>query len=99
MKYCGAGWLVGSVALRDPNVGEVLPGELQMTFDVLADNGLFVSASHVVPFDTVAVEVVEDGQASLFLASFAAFAVIRLAHSTPAEERTKSTFKICGSKK
>ena len=87
MKYCNKNVRrCSSVArLRDPNVGEVLPCEVQMTFDVLADDGFFVGASDVVPFDTVAVEVVEDGQASLFLASFATFTVIRLAHSGTAK--------------
>ena len=38
-----------------------------------------MGAGHVVPFDAVAVEVVEDGQAGLLLASLAALAVVGLA--------------------
>lgn len=40
-------------------------GVSQMSWVVLADNGLLVVASHVVPFHSVSIEVVEDGHASL----------------------------------
>ena len=40
-----------------------------MTLDVLADDGLLVLAGHVVPFDAVAVEIVQDGHAGLGLAT------------------------------
>ena len=53
--------------LRDPDVGEGLPGEVEMSLDVLADDGLLVVAGHVVPLDTVPVEVVQHGHARFSL--------------------------------
>ena len=44
--------------LGDPDVGEGLPGEVEVTLDVLADDGLLVVAADVVPLDAVSVEVV-----------------------------------------
>ena len=58
-----------------------------MSFDVLADNGLLVGARDVVPFDAVAVKVVEDGQTSLFFAALAALAVIGLANAVAAKKK------------
>jgi hypothetical protein len=48
----------GEKCLGDPDVGEGLPGEGEMTLYVLADDGLLVVAGHVVPLDPVPVEVV-----------------------------------------
>ena len=59
--------------LGDPDVGEGLPGEVEVSLDVLADDGLLVVAADVVPFDAVAVEIVEDRHARL-----ASLAVVRL---------------------
>jgi len=55
--------------LRDADVGESLPGKVEVSGDVFADDGLGVVASHVVPLDPVPVEVVEDGQTGLFALS------------------------------
>jgi len=49
----------GEKCLGDPDVGEGLPGEGEMTLYVLADDGLLVVAGHVVPLDPVTVEVVQ----------------------------------------
>ena len=67
-----------AVGLGDVDVREVLSGVLDVTLSVLAHDGFFVSAGYVVPFDAIAVEVVEHGQAGLFFASFLAFSVIGL---------------------
>ena len=65
--------------LRNVDVRECLPGELNMSFHVLADDGLLVLAGHVVPLDPVAVEVVEDGQAGFGIAAILdLFPIIRL---------------------
>ena len=48
---------------------EGLPGILDVSLDVLADDGLLVLAGDVVPLDAVAVEVVEDGQARFRVAA------------------------------
>ena len=45
------------VCLRDLDVGELSAGVLDVSLDVLADDGLLVVAGHVVPFDTVLLEV------------------------------------------
>jgi len=50
-----------------------LSGKVKVTLGILADDGLLVVAGHVVPFDPVAVEVVQDGQAGLVLASLLVF--------------------------
>jgi hypothetical protein len=49
----------GKKCLGDPDVGEGLPGEGEMTLYVLADDGLLVVAGHVVPLDPVTIEVVQ----------------------------------------
>ncbi len=41
------------VCLWDSDVWELLSGVLEMSLDVLADDGLLVAAVHVVPFDAV----------------------------------------------
>ena len=41
------------------DVGEGLPGKVEVSGDVFADDGLGVVASHVVPLDPVPVEVVQ----------------------------------------
>ena len=53
------------LSLGDPDVGEGLPGKVQVTLDVLAHNGLLVVAGDVVPLDAISVEVVQHGQAGL----------------------------------
>ncbi len=60
--------------LGDPDVGELLPGVVEVTLHVLADDGLLVVAAHVVPLDAVAVEVVQHRHARL-----TALAVVGLA--------------------
>ena len=42
-----------------------MSGKVKVTLGILADDGLLVVAGHVVPFDPVAVEVVQDGQTGL----------------------------------
>ena len=68
--------------LGDPDVGEGLPGEVEVTLDVLADDGLLVVAADVVPLDAVSVEVVENGHARL-----SSLAVVRL--PLPRSEKQK----------
>jgi len=51
--------------LRYSNVGEGLSGKVEVSLDVFADDRLLVVAGNIVPFDSIAVEVVEDGQAGL----------------------------------
>ena len=46
-------------------LGESLSGKVEVTFDVFTDDWLLVVAGDVVPFDTVAVVVVQDSHASL----------------------------------
>ncbi len=53
--------------LRNVDVAESLAGKVKVTLGILTDDGLLMMASNVVPFDSVSVEVVENGQASLFL--------------------------------
>ena len=55
--------------LRDVDVGEGLPGKVEVSGDVFADDGLGVVAGHVVPLDPVPVKVVEDGQTGLLALS------------------------------
>ena len=50
-----------------------MSGKVQVTLGILANDGLLVMAGHVVPFDPVAVEVVQDGQAGLVLTSLLLF--------------------------
>ena len=69
-------FVVSSFFLWDPDVGEGLPGKVEVSLDVLADDGLLVGASDVVPLDTVAVEVVQNGHARL-----TALAIVWLAAS------------------
>ena len=40
-----------------------------MSFGVLADDRFLVVAGHIVPFDTISVEVIQDSQASLIFTS------------------------------
>jgi hypothetical protein len=61
-----------------PDVGEGLPGKVQVTFSVLADNRFLVAASHIVPFNAIAVKVVKDGQTGLLFTSLGMFTIIRL---------------------
>ena len=56
----------------DPDVGECPLGKVDVSGDVLANDGLGVVAGHVVPLDAVTIKVVEDGQASLVRALLAA---------------------------
>ena len=51
----------------DANIGEGLPGELQVSLDVLADDRLLVVAPDVVPLDPITVEVVQHRHAGLGL--------------------------------
>ena len=58
-----------AIFLGDLNVWKRLPGVLYVTLDVFADDGLLVLASHVMPLDAVAVEVVEHGHARFGVAA------------------------------
>ena len=69
---------VGFCCLRDPEVGEALPGEVDVSLDILADDGLLVGAGNVVPFDAITVEVVENGHAGLSLSPLTSLAVVGL---------------------
>jgi len=51
---------------------------------VLTDDWLLVVARHIMPLDTVSVEVVEDGHTSLLISSLSVFPVIGLGHTVPA---------------
>lgn len=75
--------------LRDPQVGEALPGKVDVSLHVLADDGLLVGAGNVVPFDSVAVEVVEDSHAGLGLSALATLAVVRLTDARTAKKERK----------
>ena len=48
------------------NVGECATGKGKMTFDVFADNWLFVMTSNIVPFDSISIKVVKYGKTGLF---------------------------------
>jgi len=50
---------------------------------VFAYDWLLVVARHVVPFDSVSIEVVEDSHAGLLLTTLPVFSVVRLSHSVP----------------
>jgi len=52
-------------------LGSLGTGVFQKRFAVLADEGLLVVASNVVPFDTIVIEVVQNGQARFSLVVFA----------------------------
>jgi len=54
---------------------------------VLADNWLLMMASHIVPFDTISIEVVENSHASLLISSLSVLSVIRLGNTVPASMR------------
>jgi len=54
---------------------------------VLTDDWLLVVACHVMPLDTVSVEVVEDGHTGFLLSSLSVFSVIWLGHTIPASVR------------
>lgn len=64
--------------------------EVHQLFAVFADERLLVVASNVVPFDSVVVEVVQDGQARLSLIIFAIVG-LRAAITTSVRPVTKST--------
>ena len=51
----------------DANIGEGLPGELEVSLDVLADDRLLMVAPDVVPLDPIPVEVVQHRHARLGL--------------------------------
>ena len=74
--------------LWDADVGEGLPGKVEVSGDIFADDGLGVVASHVVPFDPVPVKVVEDGQAGLL-----ALSAVGLGPARTAKEREHISFK------
>jgi len=50
---------------------------------VFAYDWLFMVARHIVPFDSVSIEVVEDSHAGLLLTTLPVFSVVRLSHSVP----------------
>jgi len=64
---------LGNVAVW---VGEA--GEPQQLFGVFTHPGLDVVAGYIVPFDTIIVEIVEDGDASLIIAGLAELPVVWL---------------------
>jgi len=51
---------------------------------VLADDWFLVMARHVMPLDTISIEVVEDGHARLLLPALSVLPVIGLGHTVPA---------------
>lgn len=53
-------------------------GVVEQLVRVLAHPGLFVQARDIVPFDAVAVEVVEDSHAALLASAFLVFAAVGL---------------------
>ncbi len=63
-------------------MGKRLPGEVEVPLHVLADDGLLVAASDVVPLDAVPVEVVEHRHARLRLAALPVLPVIRLPNTS-----------------
>lgn len=66
--------------LRYPDVRESLPSKVQVTLGIFTNDGFFMVTSHIVPFDTVTVEVVQNSQTSLIFTSLLnLFTVVRLA--------------------
>jgi len=59
----------------------------QMTGLVLAYDRFFVVARHVVPLDSVSIEVIEDGHASFLLSTLPMFPVVRLSNPVPSSMR------------
>ena len=77
---------------RNLDVREGLPSKVQVTLSIFTNDGFFVVTSNVVPFDTVTVEVVQDGQTSLIFTSLLdLFTVVRLA-SGGVESGNKKSF-------
>ena len=62
----------GFACLWDTDVGECVPGKVQVSGDIFTDDGLGVVASHIVPFDSVTVKVVQHSHASLVRSGFTA---------------------------
>jgi len=59
----------------------------QMAGFVLAYDRFFVVARHVVPLDSVSIEVVEDSHARFLFSTLSMFPVVRLSHSVPSSMR------------
>ena len=53
--------------LRDSDIREGLSGKVKMTLDIFTDDWFLVMTGNIVPFNPVAVEVVENGHAGLTL--------------------------------
>ena len=78
--------------LRYPDVRESLPSKVQVTLGIFTNDGFFMVTSHIVPFDTVTVEVVQNSQTSLIFTSLLnLFTVVRLA-SGGVESGNKKSF-------
>lgn len=63
-------WVGGKVGRREAlETDSRVPGahKVEELIAILADEGLDVVAGHVVPFHTIVVEVVQDGQTRLFV--------------------------------
>jgi len=55
----------------------------EVTWLVLTDDRLLMMACHVVPLDSISVEVVEHCHASLLISSLSVFSVIGLSQTVP----------------
>ena len=62
----------GFACLWNTDVGERVPGKVQVSGDIFTDDGLGVVASHIMPFDSVTVKVVQHSHASLVRSGFTA---------------------------
>ena len=61
------------------NFGELLTGKLQVTCGVFANDWLLMVTSYVVPFDAIAIKVVQDSHTGLILSTLLYFlSVVRL---------------------
>jgi len=69
---------------RDLDVWKGPPGKVQVSLDVLTNDGLGVVAGHVVPLDAVAIEVVQHCQASLLALATVGLALAGSASVRPA---------------
>jgi len=58
-----------------------------MTGFVLTYDWFFMVAGHVVPFDSVSIEVVKDGHAGLLISSLPVFSVVGLSNPVPSSMR------------
>ena len=58
------------------NFGELLTGKLQVTCGVFANDWLLMVTSYVVPFDAIAIKVVQDSQTSFFFTSLLFFLTV-----------------------